>query len=105
MVDAIPFKGECYFYPILYYIYYVTRLSLTFTPTSNLDSLINYSSIHLIYCNRARLDLRIQHYRVDERKYVAKGTCLTFRSPHDVLFARGFKSVGMRELKVSILIV
>ena len=44
-------------------------------------------------------------YHVDGGKFVAKGTCLTSRSPLGVLFARGFKSVGMREFKVSILIV
>lgn len=38
-------------------------------------------------------------YHVDERKCAAKGTCLTSRSPLDVLFARGFELVGMREFK------
>ena len=62
VVDAIPFEGECCFHPILHHICHVTRLSSTFTPTSNSDSSINHSSIHLIYCNRARLDLRIQQF-------------------------------------------
>ena len=44
-------------------------------------------------------------YHVDERKCAANETCLTSRSPLGVLFARGFESVGMREFKVSILIV
>ena len=56
IVDVIPFKGEYYFHPILHYM---TRLLSTFSLTSNLDSLINYTLIYLIYCNRARLNLRI----------------------------------------------
>ena len=31
-----------------------------FTPTSNSDSSINYLNIYLIFCNHARLNLRIQ---------------------------------------------
>ena len=62
MVDAILFEGECCFHLILHHIYYVTRLSLTFTPTSNLDGLINHLNTYLIFRNHVRLNLRVQHY-------------------------------------------
>src|SRR6266704_5491685 len=39
------------------------RLPSTFSTTSNSDRTINHS-IHLIYCNHARLDLRIQQIPV-----------------------------------------
>jgi hypothetical protein len=78
VVDTIPFEGECYFHPILHY---VTWLSSTFSSTSNSDSLINHSSIHLIYYNRARLNLRVQHFngawdkevRIDDIIVVGRG--------------------------------
>jgi hypothetical protein len=76
VVDAIPFEGECYFYPILHH---VTRLSSTFSSTSNSDSSINYSLIHLIYCNRARLDLRVQQriQGAEQHISIVETTCMS----------------------------
>ena len=59
VVDAIPFEGECCFHLILHHIHHVTWLSSTFTPPTQI---VNQSlNTYLIFCNHARLNLRIQH--------------------------------------------
>src|SRR6266700_3616095 len=60
VADVIPFEGECGFHPILHHVT-LSRDSVVVRPypTSNSDRTINHV-IHLIYCNHARLDLRIQ---------------------------------------------
>ena len=44
-----------YYITYITWLYHMTWLSSTFTPTSNSDSSINHLNIYLIFCNHARL--------------------------------------------------